>query len=82
MSYSACLVYLAVFGKLVTSQEKFITPDSSSYIYLGDYIDGTFPNKALPQRFTKVGYTPETCYAISSSSGYKYFGLQYGGECW
>ena len=81
MSYNAYLVYFVIFGKFVASQETFIS-DSSPYVYLGDYNDGTFPNKALPQRFIKIGYTPETCYTISATNGYKYFGLQYGGECW
>ena len=55
---------------------------SSIYVYLGDYNDARFPNKALPKRFPNVGYTPYTCYTLSAANGYKYFGLQYGGECW
>ena len=76
MMTRSVVIILALFAKTLESGD-------TSYIYLGDYKDGGSNRlRALPKQFPGVGYTPDTCYATSKAHNYRFFGLQYGGECW
>ena len=85
MTKRQIITILALFATSFESGETSVIVRAldTSYIYLGDYKDGGQNRlRALPKQFPGVGYTPDTCYATSKAHNYRFFGLQYGGECW
>ena len=50
------------------------------YTLVGAYKDGA--PRAFQKQIAGTSFTPSTCYQQAKAMGYKYFGLQYGGECW
>ena len=48
--------------------------------YLGCYNDAVL-NRTLSFKFGN-GYSVISCLSDASAAGYRYAGLEYGGECW
>jgi len=55
------------------------TAASTDPIYLGCYQDST--DRILPKSYPNQT-SVAACIALAKAGGYKYAGLQYGGECW
>jgi hypothetical protein len=64
----------------VTQSPTQIPTAPVAYQYIGCYGD----SPVIRAFTTSYGITAtvSTCYNLALSNGYKYFGLQYGGECW
>lgn len=56
------------------------TPVSTEPVFMGCYSDD-INNRVFPKRFDNQ-QSVGACIALAKAGGYKYAGLQYGGECW
>ncbi|CAK7234763.1 hypothetical protein SBRCBS47491_009059 [Sporothrix bragantina] len=58
-----------------------VNPGDYGYISLGCYHEPS-TGRALTNQLTVTSQTVDTCLAAAALGGYKYAGLEYGGECW
>jgi hypothetical protein len=63
-----------------TERDPLAAVGSSSPVYAGCFQDGE--ERVLSSRLAKGGASVKSCVAAAGAAGYKYAGLEYGGECW
>ncbi|KZT32073.1 WSC-domain-containing protein [Sistotremastrum suecicum HHB10207 ss-3] len=67
-------------GACTLSGGAAIVPSASGYGYTGCYVDGS--PRTLSNTIQPATKNVESCLALCKSAGYKYCGLEYGGECY
>jgi hypothetical protein len=75
--------FLASTTISITSGGITTLTTGSPYSFLGSYKDGgNNQQRALQKQYPGTSYTPDSCFALANAHSYKFFGLQFGGECW
>ncbi len=67
-------------GGTATAPTTTTTVTVAKFSGLGCWTDGN--PRAMSMNYAGLTHTADTCYVAAMTGRYKYFALQYGGECW